>query len=59
VQLNEFIAQKHGGKLVVGDTVLWSEMIWTVAELQDGDISRVGVRPVTPAGADTLFDAAS
>jgi cell volume regulation protein A len=59
VQLNEFIAQKHGGKLVVGDTVLWSEMIWTVAELQDGDISRVGVRPVTPAGADTLFDVAS
>jgi len=54
VQLNEFIAQKHGGKLVVGDTVVWSEMIWTVAELQDGEISRVGVRPFTAAGAETV-----
>ena len=53
-QLNEFIARKHGGKLVVGDTVLWSEMVWTVAELHDGVISRVGVRPVTSAGAETL-----
>lgn len=53
-QLNEFIAQKHGGKLVVGDTVLWSEMVWTVAELQNGEISRVGVRPVTTAGVEAL-----
>ncbi len=50
-QLNEFIAKKHGGKLVVGDTVLWSEMIWTVAELQNGEISRVGVRPVNQPDA--------
>lgn len=45
VHLNDFIAQYHGGKVVVGDTVEWSEMIWTVAELQHGEISRVGVRP--------------
>jgi len=55
VQLNEFIAKKHGGKLVVGDTVLWSEMVWTVAELQNGEISRVGVRPVTTPAAETLL----
>ena len=53
-QLNQFIAKKHGGKLVVGDMVIWSEMVWTVAELQNGEISRVGVRPLSPAGAEAL-----
>lgn len=51
VLLNEFIARKHGGKLVVGDTVNWSGMIWTVAELQGATISRIGVKALPEATA--------
>ncbi len=58
VLLNEFIARKHGGKLVVGDTVTWSGMIWTVAELQGATISRIGVKALVEATEPELVSVA-
>ena len=46
VTLAEFIASRHGGKPVVGDTLQWSDMLWTVAEMESGEISKIGVRPL-------------
>jgi len=46
VTLAEFIASRHGGKPVVGDTLQWSGMLWTVAEMESGEISKIGVRPL-------------
>lgn len=45
VTLAEFMASRHGGKPIVGDTLQWSDMLWTVAEMDDGQISKVGVKP--------------
>jgi cell volume regulation protein A len=42
--LADFIAKKLGGKPVVGDTLQWSGMGWTVAELDGEQIRRVGVK---------------
>jgi len=46
VSLADFVASRHGGKPVVGDTLQWSGMLWTVAEMENGQISKVGVRPL-------------
>ncbi len=42
--LADFIAKKLGGNPVVGDTLQWSGMGWTVAELDGDQIRRVGVK---------------
>lgn len=45
VTLAEFMASRHGGKPIVGDTLQWSDMLWTVAEMDNGQISKIGVKP--------------
>lgn len=47
VTLADFVASRHGGKPVVGDTLQWSDMLWTVAEMENGQISKIGVRPLS------------
>ncbi len=43
--LGAFMAQRTGGKPVVGDHVEWSHLIWTVAELDGNQVLKVGVKP--------------
>jgi len=43
-QINEFFVKKHGGQPVVGDFIHWSGMVWTVAELEKDQISKLGVK---------------
>jgi potassium/hydrogen antiporter len=43
--LGEFIHKKVGGKPVVGDHVEWSNMLWTIAEVEGNTVKKVGVKP--------------
>lgn len=44
VTLGEFIASQVGGEPVVGDQVEWNGLTWTVAQMEGGEIRKVGVR---------------
>jgi potassium/hydrogen antiporter len=44
--LGALIAQKGGGKPVIGDHLEWSGLIWTIAELEGNQVLKVGVKPV-------------
>lgn len=43
--LGELIAQKVGGKPVVGDHAEWSGMLWTIAEVDGNTVRKIGVKP--------------
>lgn len=42
--LGHFIAHQLGDNLVVGDHVEWQGLIWTVAEMDEGEPRKIGVR---------------
>lgn len=43
--LGAFMAQRMGGKPVMGDHVEWSGILWTIAELEGNQVLKVGVKP--------------
>src|SRR5690554_130201 len=45
--IEELLKYKLGNNLVVGDTYTWGGMIWTIAEVQNGNILRVGVKQLS------------
>ncbi|MGY3870291.1 potassium/proton antiporter [Aeromonas crassostreae] len=42
--LGDFLAGRLGDNLVVGDQYPWQGMIWTVAEMDEDEASKIGVR---------------
>lgn len=42
--VGEFLHEKLGDKVVVGDYIDWQGLVWTVADMDEGEISKVGVR---------------
>lgn len=42
--IDEQLKRKLGKNLVVGDVCTWAGMIWTIAEVEDGKIIRIGVK---------------
>ena len=42
--IEEQLKRKLGKNLVVGDTYLWAGMVWTIAEVENGNILRIGVK---------------
>lgn len=43
-RLGDYLSQALGDKLVVGDQLDWQGLRWTVAEMDDNQVRRVGVR---------------
>lgn len=44
--LAKMIIQQLGGTPVVGDQLEWMNVIWTIAEKEDNNIVKVGVRMI-------------
>jgi len=44
--IGQVLTKKAGGKPVVGDTFTWNNMLWTIAELEQGQVKKVGVKPL-------------
>ncbi|WP_042048833.1 TrkA C-terminal domain-containing protein, partial [Aeromonas simiae] len=42
--LGDYLSQELGDKLVVGDQLDWQGIRWTVADMEDHEVRRVGVR---------------
>jgi potassium/hydrogen antiporter len=49
--LGEVIAQRVGGKPVVGDQRTWNGMLWTIAEVEGNSVRKVGVKLSAPLSA--------
>lgn len=49
--LGAFIAQRFGGRPVLGDHVEWNGMLWTVAEVEGNQVLKVGVKPAAAKSA--------
>lgn len=45
--LEELFKNKLGNNLVVGDSIRWAGMQWTAAEVEEGKLTRVGVKQLT------------
>jgi cell volume regulation protein A len=52
--LGELISQMVGGKPVVGDQAEWSEMLWTIAEIEGNSVRKIGVKPSTKKNSPFL-----
>lgn len=44
VSIGEFFRAKMGGKPVVGDQMLWQGFLWTVAEIDQGRVTKIGLK---------------
>lgn len=44
--LGELIAHMVGGRPVIGDHAEWSNMLWTIAEVEGNRVRKIGVRPL-------------
>ena len=42
--IGEFFRTKMGGKPVVGDQMLWQGFLWTVAEIDQGRVTKIGLK---------------
>ncbi|MFB1011651.1 MAG: transporter associated domain-containing protein, partial [Thiopseudomonas sp.] len=42
--LSDFVTSAVGGEVVVGDHIEWQGLTWTVAEMDNGRISKVGLK---------------
>lgn len=42
--IGEYLKRRMGGKPVVGDQMQWQGFIWTVADMQGEEVSRVGLK---------------
>lgn len=48
--IEELLKRKLGNNLVVGDSYSWADMVWTIAEIEDGNILRIGVKQIPEGG---------
>ena len=44
--LGELVTHLVGGRPVVGDHAEWSNMLWTIAEVEGNLVRKIGVRPL-------------
>ena len=42
--LHHFMLQRLGGEPVIGDHIDWNDLIWTIAEMEGGNVTRIGVK---------------
>lgn len=49
--LAQFLTQSLGNKVVEGDQLHWNQLLWTVVDLEEGRIHKVGVK-LNPEGAE-------
>ncbi|ACE85669.1 potassium/proton antiporter [Cellvibrio japonicus] len=51
--IGELVTHLVGGKPVVGDHAEWSNISWTIAEVEGNHVRKIGVRPLAkPSGKD-------
>lgn len=44
--VEELCKRKLGASLVVGDTFRWQDIVWTIAEIEEGQVTRVGLKQI-------------
>lgn len=44
VSIGDFLTRRMGGKPVVGDYIEWQGFAWTIANMDDGRVSKVGMK---------------
>lgn len=42
--ISTFMIQQIGGEPVIGDQIEWNHLIWTIAQMEGGEIRKVGIR---------------
>ena len=43
-QIGQFMAERVGGKPVVGDQIEWNGLTWTIAAMEHGEVRKVGLK---------------